>query len=97
MVLKHCDRCTRSCLTHMSLKVSGNAPTACTGFAATTRESTVKISDTHVGVHGSDTSAFLDSVQLTAAPVPEPGTMMLLGAGMGALAIYGKRRKQTRA
>jgi hypothetical protein len=29
----------------------------------------------------------------TAAPVPEPGTVMLLGAGFFGLAIYGKRRK----
>jgi hypothetical protein len=29
---------------------------------------------------------------LTGSPVPEPGTMMLLGIGMLGLAVYGKRR-----
>lgn len=30
------------------------------------------------------------------APVPEPGTLMLLGAGFLGLAVYGKRRKSSR-
>lgn len=35
--------------------------------------------------------ALLDNVEVT--PVPEPGTVMLLGAGLFGLAIYGKRRR----
>ena len=34
-----------------------------------------------------------DYYHVTVAPVPEPGTMLLLGAGFLGLAIYGKRRK----
>ena len=37
-------------------------------------------------IRGFDTAA-------EAAPVPEPGTMMLLGAGFLGLAVYSKRRK----
>lgn len=42
----------------------------------------------------SGTPAFeVDNIAV--APVPEPGTMMLLGAGFLGLAIYGKRRKNS--
>ena len=38
----------------------------------------------------------LDST-LTVAPVPEPGTMMLVGLGMLGMAVYGKRRQNKEA
>lgn len=43
---------------------------------------------------GDNVGAILDNVQLDAdsAPVPEPGTLMLLGVGLFGLAVYGKRR-----
>jgi hypothetical protein len=38
----------------------------------------------------------LDST-ITVAPVPEPGTMMLVGLGMLGMAVYGKRRQNKEA
>lgn len=42
--------------------------------------------------HNDQTSAFFTDGPTT-TPVPEPGTMLLLGAGFLGLAVYGKRRR----
>ena len=70
--------------------VTGTASTVTTGFAHITGPFTM---DELVAINlGTNSFVSLDSA-VTIAPVPEPGTMMLLGAGFLGLAIYGKRRK----
>jgi hypothetical protein len=46
---------------------------------------------------GQARTAFSFSSDTATAPVPEPGTMVLLGAGMLGLAIFGKRRMNREA
>ncbi len=58
---------------------------------------------TDIELYGSNNSDFspygIDNLQFssTLAPVPEPGTIALLGLGMAGLAIYGKRRMNKEA
>lgn len=46
---------------------------------------------------GGGDSVLIDNLSIMTAPVPEPGTMALLGFGMLGLAIYGKRRMNKEA
>lgn len=60
------------------------------GFQESNNISYFTISDRYIGLANL-------TVESGSAPVPEPGTMMLLGLGMAGLAIYGKRRKNSKA
>jgi hypothetical protein len=56
--------------------------------------------ETWTGTEGNDRGASITSTrnfEVSIAPVPEPGTMMLLGIGLGGLALFGKRRMNKEA
>jgi hypothetical protein len=49
--------------------------------------------DITLNANGTATSNVIDASTTNVAPVPEPGTCALLGAGLFGLCVYGKRRK----
>lgn len=69
------------------------------GFAIDEINKTGKLNMTLTWVSGSFTLADsylrVEGLDNSPAPVPEPGTMLLVGAGLLGLAIYGKRRCTT--
>ena len=52
---------------------------------------------TSIKIKSGNSGIEIDHLQYGAAPVPEPGTMVLLGFGMIGLAVYGKRRMNKEA
>jgi hypothetical protein len=54
----------------------------------------VEINSLKTETRGQFENYYSDAGFVTVEPVPEPGTMALLGLGMAGLAIYGKRRQK---